>query len=305
MSTPDEDRNRLLSPEEIEALANDDYDADEDNAAALAEIGRGTMDADEDDEGGDSAADAGAEKTDAAPTDLAPGSDSAPAAEPAPSTSAPAPATPSGYKVDLPADYDDQVKANKDALTDLRKKFDDGEVDAAEYHSKLDELQDQRYDLRELKTRATVAAEMSEQSAKDAWVTTINSFVADAGSKAEMGIVDYATDLGKQADLDTFVKALANTKGNENKPQRWFLEEAHKRVVALHSIPTTKKAADPKRKPDASDVVQSLADVPGGAGDADPLGDEFSELDKLTGMDYERELARMPQEKRDRYLMAN
>ncbi|MDH0423492.1 hypothetical protein N7405_29345, partial [Delftia tsuruhatensis] len=86
------------------------------------------------------------------------------------------------------------------------------------------------------------------------------------------------------------------------KPMRWFLEEGHRRVVALHGIATTKKPADVRRKPDASAVVTNLADVPGGAGDADPVSDEFAELDKLTGLDYERALGRLSEDKRAQYL---
>ncbi|MGY8590917.1 hypothetical protein QRO08_10050 [Paracidovorax citrulli] len=48
-------------------------------------------------------------------------------------------------------------------------------------------------------------------------------------------------------------------------------------------------------------MVTNLADLPGGGGDADPVGDEFAELDKLTGLDYERELGRLSSEKRERY----
>ncbi|GAA6119564.1 hypothetical protein Acidovoranil_16670 [Acidovorax sp. FG27] len=74
--------------------------------------------------------------------------------------------------------------------------------------------------------------------------------MADAAVKPELGIVDYTKDTAKQADLDAFVRALAAAPGNESKPSRWFLEEAHKRVVALHVIPTTKAApADVKRNP--------------------------------------------------------
>ena len=117
--------------------------------------------------------------------------------------------------------------------------------------------------------------------------------------------MDYRKDLEKQADLDTFVKALAAVPANVDKPSRWFLEEAHKRVVALHGIPTSKKPADNgKRKADASEVVTNLADVPGGVGDTDPIGDEFAELDKLVGPEYERELAKLSPEKREQYRLS-
>lgn len=206
-----------------------------------------------------------------------------------------------GYRAELPADYDAQVKANKDAVAAARAKFNEGEMEQGELDAELDRLQDERDQLRDMKTRATVSAEMQQQSTHQAWTATINGFFEEAAKSAELGIVDYRKDAAKQADLDAMVRALGAAPGNEHKPMRWFLEEGHRRVVALHGIATTKKPADVQRKPDASAVVTNLADVPGGAGDADPVSDEFAELDKLTGLDYERALASMSEEKRDRY----
>ena len=317
MSVSDEDRQRILSPQEQAAMNTDDYDPDEDNAAALAEIGRGTIAADDDaadDPAGKPApgteapagADDPAKATAAPPPAATPAAAPAAAQEPAAATPAPAPAAAPqaapAYAAELPADYEDQVKANKTAMADLRKKLDDGELDRAEYDSQLDALQDKRDDLRDMKTRATMAAEMRQQSEQAAWQSAISTFMADAGKTPEMGIVDYLKDKAKQADLDTFVRALANAPENADKPYRWFLDEAHKRVVALHGIPTTKKPADPERRPDATAVVQNLAEVPGGAGDADPVANEFAEIDKLEGLDYERALRAMPADKRERYL---
>ncbi len=321
----DDDRLRLLSDAERAAMEDDDYNPDEDNAAAMREIGRGELD--DDDEGGEgeqgdekgraaAPAPAPAPAQAAAPSPApapaaAPADAATPAAAPAPAEDAtattgtkpaPAPAPHPTYKAELPADYEDKVAANKAALTDLRTKFDNGEVDAAEYHSKLDELQEQRADLREAKTRAQVASEMQEQAEAGAWLSAINTFVADAATKAELGLVDYAKDHAKASDLDGFIKALASSPENAAKPHRWFLEEGHKRVVALHGIATGKTAAPAQRKPDASAVVTNLADVPGGGGDADPSGDEFSDLDKLSGLEYERALAGLSLEKRERYL---
>ncbi|ABM32986.1 hypothetical protein QRO11_11645 [Paracidovorax citrulli] len=212
MSTTDEDRQRLLSPEELVVMAEDDYDADEHNAAAMREIGRGDLDDEEeddeargDDKKGRTAAPAPAPATApaqaAAPSPVpapaaAEADASAPAAAPASAEGgaatvgarpAPAPAPHPTYMAELPADYDAQVAANKAALTDLRTKFDDGAVDAAEYHGKLDELQEQRADLREAKTRAQVASEMREQAEAGAWLSAINTLAADAATKPELG----------------------------------------------------------------------------------------------------------------------
>ena len=319
MSISDEDRARLLSPEEIEATADDDYDADEDNAAALAEIGRGKIDEDEQDydDDSDKNVEKGAkpenvevdkDKDDGEKPDAGAKKDDEPGDAEKEEATAPAPApaaAQSAYKSELPADYDEQIKANRSARTDLRKKLNEGEIDADEFDAKLTELEDQRDELSRQKTRAEIAAEMQAQAQQNEWSNTINSFIGDAASKPELGFVDYRKDLEKQADLDTFVKALAAVPANVDKPSRWFLEEAHKRVVALHGIPTSKKPADNgKRKADASEVVTNLADVPGGAGDADPVSDRFAELDKLTGPDYERALAKLTAEERHQYMMS-
>jgi hypothetical protein len=49
---------------------------------------------------------------------------------------------------------------------------------------------------------------------------------------ARQGGIDYRTDKVKQAALDKYVKEIANAPGNDDKPMRWFLIEAHKRVLA-------------------------------------------------------------------------
>lgn len=314
-----DDHLRLLSDAEREAMEADDndYDPEEDNAAALAALGRGPLDAEEEEEGDDADAAKGKPEpstpTEPTETTAAPAAaPAAPAAAPAEPTDAtqptdapapnPQPAQQAGgYRAELPADYDAQVKANKDAVAAARAKFNEGELEQAELDAELDRLQDERDQLRDMKTRATVSAEMQQQSTHQAWTNTINTFFEEAAQSAELGIVDYRKDAAKQADLDAMVRALGAAPGNEHKPMRWFLEEGHRRVVALHGIATTKKPADVQRKPDASAVVTNLADVPGGAGDADPVSDEFAELDKLTGLDYERALAGMSEEKRERY----
>lgn len=319
--TNDDDRLRLLSDAEREAIEakEGEYDPEAENAAALAAQGRGPLDeGDDDDDDGDAGgkgkpADTPADANAPAAADAAKTGavvDPAEAAAPAAQAETAAPAVQpaqqvTSYHVDLPADFDDQMKANKQAVAQARAKFNDGDLDQSELDAELERLQDERDQLRELQMRAKISSEMREQSEKAAWANTITSFMEDAAKNAELGIVDYRTDKAKQNDLDAMVRALASTPGNENKSMRWFLEEGHRRVVALHGIPTTKKAAaDTRRKPDASAVVTNLADVPGGAGDADPVSDEFAELDKLQGLDAERALARMSEEKRAKYLLS-
>lgn len=304
--TTEDDRMRLLSDAERAAMEGDDYDPEEDNAAAQAEIGRGKLDEEEgvDEPGREAAASDGPADRKVAQEEGAPADEpSKDETEPAAPAAAPAP---QGYTVDLPQDYDDQVKANRDAVRALRQKFADGDMDQGEYDSQLDELQERRDELRDMKTRATVSAEMRQQAERDTWINTIHAFMAEAAINPELGQVDYRKDAAKQADLDVFVKALGNAPENAERPMHWFLDEAHKRVLALHGISAARKPAAQvaQRQPDAAAIVTTLAGVPGGAGDADPVSDEFAELDKLTGLDYERALGLLSLEKRERYLRA-
>ena len=75
------------------------------------------------------------------------------------------------------------------------------------------------------------------------------------------------------------------------RPCHWLSPACHERRLSSTSWYTV-AGPSPTKKP---------ADVPGGAGDSDPVSDEFAELDKLTGLDYERALAGMSEEKRERY----
>ncbi|MDX4954023.1 hypothetical protein [Delftia acidovorans] len=305
--TNQDDQLRLLSEAERATLQEDDYDPSEDNAAALAALGRGSLDGSP--EGEPMGQADGRDSDDAPASTLKAGAEASTSHSPetdhnaerhgAGGSSKP---LPSGYRVDLPLDYQDQVWANKSAMAEVRRRFNDGDLDHSEMEAELDRLQDERDQLRDVKTRATVSAEMRQQSEMDAWTHSIHTFLDDAAKMPELGRVNYHADLEKQADLDAFVKALGAAPANQHRPFRWFLEEAHRRVLALHGIPTTKKPVDMRRRADPSDIVTNLADVPGGAGDADPAGDEFAELDKLTGLDYERALGRLSEEKRAQFL---
>jgi len=167
-------------------------------------------------------------------------------------------------------------------------------------------LSNERRELDTLRTKAEIAREMGAQTAEQEWNFTVTNFMRKV--KRDEGI-DYATDEAKGSDLDAFVRALANNPANADKDYEWFLSEAHKRIKVLHGVVATKKEEPaPKavttRKPPTDKLPATLAQVPGGDGPGDISGDEFSELDALDGLEYERALASMSKEKRDRYLKA-
>lgn len=290
----DDDARRLMSPEELEALG-EDYDPEADNEAALDGAQRSDAEAAE---AGAAAAATPATEAPAAAAAAAAAEAQAAAAAEASATDAQADYSHAPYVVELPADHADKVQANKQARKELLTKYNNGDLDQAEYEAAQERLDDERLELASQKQRADIAAEMSQQAANNAWVSTINTFVAEV---AKTDKVDYLNDADKQADLDNFVKALGAKEAN--KPMRWYLEEAHKRVMALHGLTAAApaKKAETKRAPDLESITQNLAHV-AGAGGTDPLEDEFAALDKLEGLDAERALAGLSAEKQRLYL---
>lgn len=299
--------NSLMSAEELAAM-NDTGD----DAEVLAAVAGDDDDEGAEDDGDDDAAEGapieGAEKAEDKPAPKA----EEPVVEKAAATSeetdeddtvAPV------FSFTLPEDFDAKVAENKQALADLRAKRDAGDIDMAEYDAQAEKLIDQRDDLRNMRTKA----EMAQEAQRAADKQRLDRAVADAFKAAKADGIDYRSDKDKAADLDGFIKALANNAANDDKPLKWFFAEAHRRVLALHGITAGKPAAKPAEKPaakgprhpDLSAVPKTLAGVPGSDGPGDLDGDEFSELDKLEGEAYDEAYAKLSKAQQERYLAAS
>lgn len=294
----DEHQDSLLTDEERAAIADDPPGAD---AAAEDTAENASADADHDDDGDD-------DSDDDADGESAGDDDTKPVAEvAAPAAAAVAdtadeddePALPT-YQVALPEDFDAKVAANKAALTDLRKKRDDGEISNSEFDAQVETLSDERDELRRLQARHDVAEDMRQQSQQ----AQVNAYWGRTLKAAEADGIDYRTDKVKHADFDLMIKALANNPANNDRPLKWFFAEAHKRVLALHGVAAAasapadpaapvdkRKAAADARKPDLSALPKTLADVPGDDGPGSVDGDEFGDIDALDGLAYEDALA--------------
>lgn len=298
----DEEREAIessdLTPEEIaamKAIANGD---EQPAAAAAAESG--DDDDDDNDDGDDDAPAAGATEAAAAPA----------APEPA---AAPAPSASPRYQASLPADYENKVADLAGREAELKRAFRAGEIEFDDFESKRDELLREREALTIARTKAEISQEMTAQTAEQQWANTVNGFLASvAALSPEQGGIDYRKDAEKAADLDTFVKTLAGRQENSDKPMEWFLQEAHRRVRALHNLaaapaaapaPAPAPAKPASRKPDLSSVPTTLAQVPGGDGPGDVSG-EFADVLSLEGEEYEAAIARMTPAQRDRFLRA-
>jgi hypothetical protein len=308
----DKDLLNTLSDEERAAIS----DADDAEIAALKNIAQsdtGDGADPEDDDAADDDEGAAADVEPAATADTAEvAAAPAPAAEKAASPAAadqaddgePQLVAPYAYK--LPDDYEEQVKAHKAAMADLRQRRDSGELSMEEFDAEAEKLSEQGDALRSMRIRADMAEDQRRQyeqaQINNAWSRTLKAAKADG--------VDYATDKDKHADFDVFIKALANKPENNDKPLTWFFAEAHKRVLAMHGItgkagartaagdpaPTAadrKKAAAAARAPDLSALPKDLSQVPGGQSAADVSGDEFDGLDELDGLELEDAIAKL------------
>ena len=295
----DQDGLNTLTDEEREAIAGDPSPEE-------LEIMRSQADDDEDEDGDDDDnTDVDAESKDAV-DDTAATNDSDDAVTTDEADEPTATEFKPQFKAELPADYAEQVASLKTAKADLKAEYKNGDIDFDEYEERRDELSDKESDLKSIALKAEIAQDMGAQTVEQEWTNTVNSF-NDEVAKAEG--LDYRKDLVRQKDLDLFVKALAGDKANVEKPMRWFLQEAHKRVNALHGVVAKPEAKDPKsdakakRKPPVADLPKSLAGVPG-SDDASDTGNEFADIDRLDGMELEIAIAKMSPSQREKYMVS-
>ena len=201
--------------------------------------------------------------------------------------------------VELPADFDAQVKAAADERAALAQQFKDGDIDFDEYNAKLHDVDAKSRSLESLKLKHEIAQDMAIQQQRQEF----NEAVIDVAKRAKSQGIDYAKDLDKQADLDRFAQAIGDK--NPDKSFAWVLNEAHKRVCILHDVPLEKPSAaakDPapkpadkaaaQRKPKLDNAPATLAQVPGGDGPGD-VASEFADLDRLTGDALEDAIGQM------------
>lgn len=320
------DANDLLTPEELAAI-NDGRPSDAE-IASLKAIADGADDGDDDgdDDGAAPAAAAPAAVPAQAPASApapadaaaAPAADiSAPAPAPAQSPSAaPAPADPfvPQYVAALPEDFDAKTKDLAAKTGDLAKRFKDGEIDFDQYQAESQALTAERDQLLVQRAKAEISTEMRGQTAQQTWQTAVRGFL---GHVATSEGIDYAKDPQRFADLDAFVKVLANNPANDSKPMSWFLEEAHRKVKALHGdvaapapppAPVDAKAAAraavEQRRPDPTAAPKTLAAVPGSDGPGD-VGSEFADIDALEGDELEAAIQRMTPAQREKFARGN
>ncbi len=283
----DEERATILEQQSPEELA------------AIAALANGSEDGPDDDEDEDKEDDAG----DADPAAKTAPATPTPAAEPAPGAPSTSDTFQPSYQATLPADFAERESAIKEQSDALAAKFKGGDIDFDQYRVEAEAISKAERALDEIRLKATLSQEMTAQTTEQQWTHTVKRFLADT---AKDGGIDYSKDPDKQSDLDLFVRTLANDPRHADKPAEWFLTEGHKRVQALHGIaavvPPAAPAVKASRKSPLDAAPKTLAQVPGGDGPGDVDGNEFSDIDRLTGDAQEAAIAKMTPAQRERYM---
>lgn len=260
---------------------DDDPDADDDGEGEEEEKGDGKQANPDSAEGND--ADAGDGKQD----------DTEYAAEP----QAPIDLSP------LQAAHDAKLKELAAERAAAFKKYNDGDMSAEDFAAA-----DEKY----LNARDAARDELHSNIA---WFREVHAFKGDIAKE-----INYDKDAEKAGSWDDWVKRLASKPEHADKPSRWFLEEAHRKVKLEYGIAdaTPAKASKPektekaepakpakpvKKAPDLTKIPKTLGGLPAAAEEAaDGDSGEFAHLDGLTGMALERALAKLTPEQEARYL---
>lgn len=202
----------------------------------------------------------------------------------------------------LDAKYTEKLQALDTTKAEAFAKLMDGEITAADYSKVETDYFNQRDALRD------------DKALERQWWSDVHKFQAEA---VRTSGINYQADPEKNSALDDWVKRLSDKPEHADKPATWFLQEAHKKVMAEFDIaPIAQKtgnlpdknvadgkkvAPKPVRAPKLDNIPPTLGGLPvsadSGAGDAG----EFSHLDRLTGMDFERALAKMTPDQKARY----
>ena len=205
------------------------------------------------------------------------------------------------FAVPAVADFEGKMAALAAREVALREQLAAGDLDIAAYDAEKTAIIEGRADLRSEQRFASFAAEQNEQNQKARWQWEQSRFFEQDSSTVYKDPILFAA-------LDASIKALAHQPENANKSSSWFLTQADLAVRKLFGgLGAPAQAPAAPAKPPVSllqNIPATLAAVPAAALPETGGGDEFAKLERLSGMDLERQLARMAPDEVTRYLRA-
>ena len=234
-----------------------------------------------------------AEDLGAALEEMAPGADPEPAKLPT---------------YDIPTtDFEAQRKDLKAQKSDALTKWSSGELSDAEYHQKVDELDDLMLSLATDRARAETLRQVNEQNQREA-----AQKIADAENSAmvtlavaakKAGTIDYASDKEAATQFDMAFMAVKSEKANVGKPLSELVNKAHKAVMAMRGIvdPSSLPAPAAETKPSMRSVPVTLAGLPN-AGQPVAQDDVWEQYSRLSGPEADEFMMRQSAQVQQRLL---
>ena len=193
---------------------------------------------------------------------------------------------------DVPDDLDEQLAA-------LDKRFDDGDLEPADYR-------EQSRALENIRVKAEIKSELNESSKEQAWEYAQDLFYDEGDNKVfkddpvMKGAMDYALRelYADEAHVgSSYMEYL--TKAAAAVRQRFTTSTGENLEPTDDSPPPLSEATTGGRGKDKG-TVKTLGGKP--AAEGTETGSEFSKLDNLEGTDLEKTLATMSDAEQDRYL---
>lgn len=285
MARQDDDDQSLagLSPEELAALNEDDGAGNDVDADALRAVAGD--DEEDQDAGAAGGNDEGVDAEDAADDALEDEAEAVSDFVPRQS-------------VDAVENFEAKMVEIKEAKAELREQLNNGDIDLDQYEAKKDEIADVETALRIKQAAAENAARQNEHLDAERWKWEQEQFFGDKRNA-------MYKDKIVMAALNAAVIDLANDPKHANQKGTFFLNEADKIVRERFNMgnPQSKDGGKQERRPDLSKIPKTLSNLPAAASDNDD-GGEFAHLDKLSGMDLERALAKLSPEQAERYRIS-
>lgn len=179
------------------------------------------------------------------------------------------------YSAPAVPDYDDRVRELDERTNAAAERFKTGDLTFDEFRAEERAVDEERRQLDADRLKHEISAGMQDQAAQQRWKYECGRFFREIANAEG---VDYKGKPVLWAALDAEVKRLAALEENADKPGLWFLQQAHGNVRALreHFDEASGSATGDRR---------SIAD-----------------LDSLSGLEQEAELARLSPEEADAWL---
>lgn len=205
-------------------------------------------------------------------------------------------------RADAPENVEETLAAITKTESDLIQRFEDGEITAREYREGLNQINDQREEIKWKKRESELATKLADQAEKNAWVRDVNEFMSAQGAD----IVENETRL---IAFDSVVKRVTGDAKNAHLSNRSQLQMALKIYRQEMGLAPAIQAEETKAKAKAKEtrpIPPSLSKIPA-AEPEDINNSKFARLDRLAVDDplaFEKQVAKLSEAERQQYESA-